>query len=160
MNEALNHATTWKIKLEQVDAMSKATKPDKFTNETQWPLFSLAFKNYLSTIIGVFGIPLSYIIRDVDSPVDGEEYNSWTQQAVAWAPLTGADFTSDAQKVHQLLKSHIQGQPAQRWIKNLKGHQDGRCNWIALKQHYAGEGNVLHCIAEAEKLKTTLQYKH
>ncbi len=62
--------------------------------------------------------------------------------------------------MNQLLKSLIQGQPAENWIRDIAHCQCGRCNMIKLRQHYAVEGNASRRIAKAEKIKTSLQYKH
>ncbi len=48
----------------------------------------------------------------------------------------------------------------ENWTRHLVEQQDGRQDWLALKRHYAGEGNTLRRIAEAEKLKNSLSYRH
>ena len=47
---------------DQVDTISKAADPGKFKDEKKWPDWEPAFINYLSTIPGVKGIPLSYVV--------------------------------------------------------------------------------------------------
>ena len=66
---------------------------------------------------------------------------------------------SDRQRVHQLLRSFIQGEVAEKWIKRLMRHRDGRCDMVALRAHFAGEGNSTRRIAEAQRLRETLHCK-
>ncbi len=160
MNELLEQAAARWAEKEQIKTVSKTAKPDKFSKEFQWPSFYLAFKNYLSTILGMFDVPLHYVIREVDPPIPGEQYPTFNDRAVARAPLTGAHFIVDSRRVHQLLKSLIQGQPAENWIRDIAHCQCGRRDMIKLRQHYAGEGNASRRIAKVEKIKTSVQYKH
>jgi hypothetical protein len=62
---------------------------------------------------------------------------------------------SHALKVHQLLKSFLQTETAEQWIKPLARKQSRRANMIALKNHYSGEGNTSRHIATAERIRDT-----
>ena len=53
---------------DQVDTISKAADPGKFKDETKWPDWEPAFVNYLSTMPGVRGVPLSYVVRANEDP--------------------------------------------------------------------------------------------
>ena len=53
-----------KIENDQADTVSKATDPGKLKDERKWPEWEPAFMNYLSTIPGVSGVPLSYVVRE------------------------------------------------------------------------------------------------
>jgi hypothetical protein len=104
----------------------------------------------------VNGVPLSYIVRDnEDSEFDGD-FESFTERCIACAPLTGVVFQADARKVHQLLKSFLQAETAEQWIRPLAKKQNGRVDMAALRNHYSGEGNTSRRIAAAEKLRDTL----
>ena len=72
----------------------------------------------------------------------------------------GPIFQADARKVHQLLKSFLQTETAEQWIKPLARKQSGRADMIALRKHYSGEGNTSRCIADAEKIRDNLYYKN
>jgi hypothetical protein len=74
--------------------------------------------------------------------------------------LVGSNFQADARKVHQLLKSYLQAELAEQWIKPLAKHQDGRKDMEALRNHYSGEGNTSRRIAVAERYRDTLHYKN
>ena len=48
---------------EQTDTMPKEASPGSLETENKWPEWEPAFINYLSTLDGVDGIPLSYVVR-------------------------------------------------------------------------------------------------
>ena len=157
LDTALDRARVRKIELDQCDTVSKAADPGKFKDERKWPEW--AFTNYLSTIPGVNGVPLSYVLRMEATPDPNEIYQSFNEQAIACCPLTGASFQADARKVHQLLKSFLQSESGEQWIKSISRKQNGREDMIALRNHYSGEGNTSRRIAIAEKTRDTLHYK-
>ena len=145
---------------DQVDTISKAADPGKFKDEKKWPDWEPAFVNYLSTIPGVKGIPLSYVVRaneDLDHETDFEV--DFVARSIACAPLNNATFHADARKVHQLLMNFLVAESAEQWIKNLAPRVNGRLDMEALRNHYGGEGNASRRIATAEKLHETLNYK-
>ena len=161
LDAAFYRADVRKVEKDQADTVSKAADPGKFKDERKWPEWEPAFDNYLSCIIGVSGVPLSYVIREKETPDAGAaEYNSFNEQAIACCPLTGPTFQADARKVHQLIKSFLQTESAEQWIKPFARHQNGRMDMEALRKHYSGEGNTSRRIAQAERYRDTLHYKN
>jgi len=160
LDEAYQRADVRKIERDQSDTVSKAADPGKFKDERKWPEWEPAFANYLSTIPGVNGIPLSYVIRENENPDRTMEYPSFNERAIACAPLSGPNFQADARRVHQLLKSFLQTETAEQWIKPIARRQSGREDMIALRNHYSGEGNTSRRIAQAEGYRDSLYYKH
>ena len=69
-------------------------------------------------------------------------------------------FQADSRKVHQLLKSFLQAETAEQWIKPLEKKLNGRQDMEALRNHYAGEGNASRRIAMAERIRDSLHYKN
>ena len=53
----------------------------------------------------------------------------------------------------------LQGENTENWIRNIAKYQDGRRDIIALRRHYAGEGNSTRRIADAKRIQSTLHYK-
>lgn len=160
LNVAAHRAECRKKEREQADTVSKAADPGKFKDEKKWSEWEPSFVNYLSTIQGVNGVPLSYIVREMEeSDVDGM-FDTFNERSIACSKLTGVVFQTDARKVHQLLKSFLQAETAEQWIKPLDRKQNGRADMIALRNHYSGEGNTSRRIATAEKLRETLHYKN
>lgn len=137
----------------------KDASPGKLKSERVWETWSKKLGNYLSMIPGVLQVPLVYIIRDNEAPTLGESYDSFTEQAIACAPMTGPRFEADARKVHQVILACVEGESSEAWIKTIKRYLNGRRDWIALKKHYEGAGNTTRRIAEADRLRDTLFYK-
>ena len=118
------------------------------------------FTNCLSTIPGVYGIPLSYVICENNDPQHDQDFGKdFTQEMISCATLHGANSRADSQKVHQLLKNYLVVESAEQWIRDIEHLNNGRCDMQALRNHYQGEGNASRRIATAEKLKETLHYK-
>ena len=160
LDEAYERADVRKIEKDQADTVSKAADPGKFKDERKWPEWEPAFVNYLSTLPGVNGIPLSYVVRELQDPDRTVEFASFNEKAIACAPLVGSNYQADARKVHQLLKSFLQSESAEQWIKPYAKAQDGRKDMEALRGHYSGEGNTSRRIAVAERYRDTLHYKN
>ncbi len=159
LDVAFNRAEVRRVEKDQSDTVSKAADPGKFKDERKWPEWEPAFVNYLSTIPGVTGVPLSYVVREKEEPdVDGM-FESFNERAIACSPLNGASFQADARKVHQLIKSFLQTETAEQWIKPLARKQSGRLDMKSLRNHYSGEGNTSRRIAVAERIRDTLHYK-
>ena len=145
--------------MDQSDIVSKEASPGKLKDEKKWPEWEASMANYLSTIYGSFGIPISYVIRENDEPnTDG--HDNFTEKSICSAPLEGPKFEADAKQVHQLIYAQVQGETAEQWIKPLSKKQNGRLDMKALRDHYSGEGNTSRRIAEAERLRDTLHYKN
>jgi hypothetical protein len=163
LDDASNRAEVRKIEKDQSDTVSKAADPGKFKDERKWPEWEPAFVNYLSTIPGVNGVPLSYVVREKEEPDSTGTFESFNERAIACSPLAGAVFQADARKVHQLIKSFLQTETAEQWIKPLARRQSGRADMKALRDHYpwySGEGNTSRRIAVAERIRDTLHYKN
>ena len=145
---------------DHVDTISKSANPGNFKDEKKWPDWEPVFVNYLSTIPGVKGIPLSYVVRtneDLDHETDFE--GDFVAHLIACAPLNNATFRANARKVHQLLMNFLVAESAEQWIKNLAPRVNRRLDMKALRNHYGGEGNASRRIATAKNLCKTSYYK-
>jgi hypothetical protein len=147
---------------EDESELSKTADPGKLKKAGSWIAWSRGLRNYLSTMQGRDGVPLSYIIRENELPdyslesVAGFDFQSLSVDA---APLTGLNYTTDAKKVHQIIHGLVQGEIAETWIKPTERRQNGRVAFLALQSHYGGEGNKSVRIKEAEGLRKNLMYK-
>jgi hypothetical protein len=157
--EAQSRALIRKSDVDLVDTNTKAADPKKFKDERKWPEWEKAFANYLSVIPGVNGVPLSYVVREVAEPEDGEEYATFNERVIARAPHTGPYYLADTRRVHNLLTGYLQGEQSESWIRSIARYQDGRRDMIALRRHYAGEGNSTRRISDAKRIQTSLHYK-
>ena len=156
----LQRASLHKVDTDQVDTISKAADPGKLKDERKWPEWYPAFVNYLSTIPGVYGVPLSYIVRDNQAPDHARDFaGDFMEEIIACAPLNGPKFRADAHKVHQLLKNFLMAESAEQWILSLAPRGNGHDDILELRHHYKGEGNQNRRIASADKYRETLHYK-
>ena len=78
----------------------------------------------LNTMFGVFNVPLSYVIRDLESPTAGATFTTFVEKCVAKSPLTGSKFKADTRQVHQLIVAAKQGEPSNKWIKPIHRQQN------------------------------------
>ncbi|KAI2496262.1 hypothetical protein MHU86_18266 [Fragilaria crotonensis] len=157
--QALSLAQIRKSDVDLVVTNTKAADPGKFKDERKWPEWEKAFTNYLSVIPGVSGIPLAYIVREEEEPEDNFIYATFNERVIKRAPLRGQYYIADARRVHNLLVGFLQGENTENWIRAIAKYQDGRKDMIALRRHYAGEGNSTRRISDAKKIQTTLHYK-
>ena len=58
-----------------MDSLGKASNPFELTRHKDWITWSRALKKYLTTILGQFVVPLSYVIRESVAP----DYNIESQ---------------------------------------------------------------------------------
>ncbi|KAI2504021.1 hypothetical protein MHU86_10454 [Fragilaria crotonensis] len=157
--EALSRSQIRESDIELVSTNAKAVDPGKFKDERKWPEWEKSFVNYLSVIPGVNGIPLSYVVRVNEAPDEEVTYASFNERMIHRAPLEGQYYLADSRRVHQLLYGFLQGENTESWIRGIAKYQDGRRDMIALRRHYAGEGNSTRRIADAKKIQSTLHYK-
>jgi hypothetical protein len=114
-------------------------KPEKFKYE-DWPEWEKSVYTYLYSIRNSMGTPLVYVIR---KPTFIQDLGRREQLVINNAPLAGAVFRNDSQRVLTLLRSLTTGTDAENW---MQGATCGRIAMQALQAHYDGD-------AEAEKRK-------
>ena len=129
LSTTAQRASLRKVDTDQVDTISKAADLGKLKDEKKRPEWYPAFVNYLSTIPGVYGVPLSYIVRDNEARDHMPDFaDDFTEEIIACAPLNGPKFRADACKVHQLLKNCLMAESAEQWTWPLaprgNGHND------------------------------------
>ena len=158
-SRALERANARKIVAKQAKATQAGADPGELKSDKAFYEWDDKWENYLSTIPGQTGVPLSYVIRVEDEPEYNPEtpYVSFVDQSIGCAPLSGAAYISDRRKVHQLLISHL-NTVMQQWIEPVQKKQDGRLSYEALKNHCLGTGNVSRRVAHAEQIKKSLFY--
>ena len=85
------------------DTKAKEASPGPLKSESQWIEWETKFINYLSTIPGIDGVPLSYVARTEDNPPTGTVYTSFVEETVAKAPHIGTYFEADRDTVNQAI---------------------------------------------------------
>ena len=145
--------------IEDSAASSKEATPGPLKSEQVWSEWLPKFTNYLSTILGIDGVPLSYVIRDNEEPDRVGPFANFNEQCISQAPLSGVAYEADRSSVHQHLISFTTGQPSENWIKPVLRFRDGRKSMKVLCSHFEGEGNSTRRIAEADRYRDNLHYK-
>jgi hypothetical protein len=116
--------------------MMDTSKPPQFTATKNWDEWSPVFINFLPTIPGRNGQPLSYVCCKNDTPtvIVGAEF---MDDYVHHTPLTGDVFNIDAAEVHTYIQSLINGnETAEAKILPCTDQNNGRLDFIALKEYY------------------------
>jgi hypothetical protein len=90
-----------------METSSKAADPGKLGNEIDWYTWCCGFVNYLSIIPGSRGIPLSFVVRELDEPTDLSDKYDYLTTLVGRAPLKGTTYVADRHQVHQLLTGKV-----------------------------------------------------
>ena len=68
LGTALDQSRIRKVESNQAETISKAAYQGKFKDKCTWPNWELKSENYLSKILGVNGVPLSYAMRSQADP--------------------------------------------------------------------------------------------
>ena len=99
---------------DQADIISKQAEPGKLKDERKRNDWNASMVNYLSTIQGSLGVPLSYVVRENDEPIP-EGHDNFIEKCVACAPLEGPIFEADSRRFHQVISANVQGEVAEQW---------------------------------------------
>ena len=145
---------------DKAKSISDIAKPSKFEDDTKWIDWCPTFVNFLRSIPGVTGIPLSYVIRENEAPEPVWDNNKhFLENYIAMAPLMGESFEIDSAEVHTYMMHFIAGNSvAEAKIVAHGATSSGRRDFIALKSHFEGVGiNALE-ITKAEQIINNLFY--
>ena len=163
IDNAIERAKNREAFIKQSKSVSAAGDPGKFDKSKQWFTWRDSFINYLSLKPGSTGIPLSYVIREHQEPLEDAIYEDFTDEMVACAPLNGQTYESDRRLVHQYLMGFITGTSSEDYVKKtyVRGrcHNNGRMSFQALRLQYEGRGEMNRRLSEAAMIEKTLFYK-
>ena len=123
----------------------------KLVGRNQWERWSIELQSTLNGIIGVNGVPISYVIRrEAQAGVDAR--GDWEKMAIAKSPLNGAKFVQDSRVVHQIISRNIaEESDAYTYIKPNIRKEDGRVDYLALAGRYDNHASRETRINEAKK---------
>ena len=141
------------------DSNEKEETPGPLKSELVWTEWKPKFVNYLSTILGVNGITLSYVIRENEEPNREGPFENFNEKCIMKAPLSGVAYEYDCISVHQYFISFTTVQPSENFIRPVLSHSYGSKTMHVLFSHFEGEGNATRMIDEADRLHYNLHYK-
>ena len=112
-------ADVCKLSYDQSDKKAKVASPGSLVSENKWVEWEPKFINYLSILIGMNGIPLSYVINENDTPDRTTTQVNLIEEYIACTHFNGVNYQSDCSAIHQVLLSFTTGHPSENWIKSL-----------------------------------------
>ena len=147
------------IKLVQKsESVMKTASPGQLTTEAKWSDWREVFLNFLRSIPGQDGVPLSYVVRTNDVP-DPTPRPNFIDEYVAMAPLVGDSFIADSKEVHTYLVKFLKNNPtAESKIQTHLAANNGRLDFQALVEHFEGSGIHSVDIVREDKILKTLDY--
>jgi len=80
------------------------------------------------------------------------------QLLIRQAPLRGAAYIKDRQKVYSIISDAVSGSDGWTWIRNVKD-EDGRMAMLKLRDHYDGAGSRTRRVQDAKERLKTCHYK-
>ena len=95
LSTTAQRASLCKVDTDQVYTISKAADPGKLKDERKWPEWYSAFFNYLSTIPGVYGVPLLYVVCENKAPDHVWDFvGDFTEEIIALRTLRWTQVSS------------------------------------------------------------------
>ena len=144
--------------IDKAKTMTDNAKPKHFTDKIKWEDWNPTFLNFLRSIPGRDGVPLKYICRETE---EGEfaPNADFLESYIMKAPLHGEAFIADANEVHVYLTNFCAGNiQAEAQLRLHVDKNNGRLDYLALKEHYEGSGLFALDVQEAENILDNLHY--
>ena len=154
----LQRATTHKAFVDKSKTISDTATPAQFTSSVKWVDWVPTFINFLRSIPGRNGVPLSYVCRP-DNVIIQPNYADFLDEYIDKAPLHGSAFMSDTIEVHIYLNKFVSDNDvAESKLQALTTFNNGRRDFLALRDHYEGIGVNALDVTKADRLLDTLFY--
>ena len=169
----------WNTVMKNFEIQWKALKTKKDEDEPEIPKITKAlhvvkwteaFKDYLWRCVGVRYIPLSYVIRDDETPAaavpaleagqpHSATHGSVEAELVARASHTHPLYRDDNATVYYKIAEAIRSTQYAASIKPFQRTKDGRGAWFAIVQQFAGRDKWEAEIKKQEQLLHTRVWK-
>jgi hypothetical protein len=151
-NNILQRYKTHKVYIDKSKTISETAKPEQFTDKIKWTDWVPTIRNFLCTIPGQNGVPLSYIIRDENNDVRNN-YTNFLEEYVDKVNLHGTAFITDAAEVHTYVTKFITNNDvAESKLSAIADQNDSRQDFLLLKDHYEGIGVNALDVTRADQL--------
>jgi hypothetical protein len=138
------------------DKDDKLFQPGKF-EPRKYITWARSFENYLDSLRGKSGVPLSYVIRPED--VNPDEAEDAYQRALWTAHHHGPAYRDDNRQVYRIYKDLMIGTDGWTWF-NRAPNGDGRAAHLLIDRHYRGDAETALRAAEAEATLQKLHYRN
>lgn len=121
--------------------------------------------NYLRSKLGVRGVALSYVIRELETPPALEQLHndvpyaqvsgSLMEELISHTPHNGVGWTEDNAMVFGILQEMVRDAPMASSLKRHQRARDGRGAYLSLVQHNLGSAQWDKVIERAEEVQST-----
>jgi hypothetical protein len=160
LSNALERERRRKDQKKSGESYLDSTFNNKLKSTAQWEKWNEELEATLCQIIGVRGVPLTYIIREADAPAFDPDvpYDEAVTQAMI---LTGVEFAQDARTVHKIILKNVhEDSDAYTYIKPLIRFRNGRRDILSLRERYSSDATRQNIINKAKADLNTLRYKN
>lgn len=132
---------------------------NKLRNQAQWQKFKEELNATLSMIIGLKGVPLTYVVRPIEAQ-NFDEFVPYEDAVIQGVPLDGPEFVHDARIVHQIILHNVpENSDAYTYIKPVLRQQNGREDIVRLRERFETAATSQAVINQAKQTLSTLRYK-
>lgn len=148
------------ILVERKSNPTPAKRPDKIVTGLKWYTWYNKFENYLSSMYGVDGTPLSYVIRR-DKPAGWDPVTdavSEEERLKYQVAIVGHAFDEDNKTVWNKISELTIGEPSYQWIRHLENTQNGREAMRVLRERCEGENYNELRLSEADRIIRDVRY--
>jgi hypothetical protein len=140
----------------ETEVDDRLLQPGKF-DPRRYVQWERSFANYLDSIRGRSGVPLSYIIRPENVVVANAAYDY--ERALWSAPHNGPAYRDDNRQVYRIYRGLMIGTDGWTWF-NRADNGNGRQAHLLITQHYRGDAETALRAAEAESMLLRLFYRN
>ena len=132
----------------------------KLKSASQWEKWTEELNTTLCQIVGVKGVPLTYVVREADQP-NYDPTLSYDEAVINAVTLTGQEYQQDARTVHKIIMKNVhEDSDAYTYIKLLIRQRNGRMDIKALRERYSSEATKQAIINKAKNDLQNLCYKN
>ena len=132
----------------------------KLKGQAEWKKFMEELSSNLSMIVGVQGVPLTYVIRDDVVPYFDPDA-PYDDAIIQGCLMSGPAFKIDAHTVHQIIHRNVhEDSDAYTYLKPLLRRHDGSLDIKALRDRYESDASRQSIINLAKPTLKRLRYKN
>ena len=158
--EALERERRRKDQKKEGESYLDSSFNTKLKSALQWEKWAEELNTNLCQIVGVRGVPLTYVICEGDMPVFDASL-PYDEAIINAMTLTGQEFQQDARTVHKIIMKNVhEDSDAYTYIKTLIRHRNGRRDIKALRERYSSDATKQAIINKAKNDLQNLIYKN
>ena len=160
ISESLERDRRRRSQKKEGESYLDSTFNTKLKSASQWEKWLEELNITLCQIIGVRGVPLTYVIRDNDAP-NFDAGLPYDEAVINGMTLTGEEYKQDARTVHKIILKNVhEDSDAYTYIKTLIRHRNGRRDMQALRERYSSDATKQAIINKAKNDLQNLCYKN